>query len=132
MLQIAMLPGDKVRLNTPDNPRLDGARAIVETTTEWGAHVLTDAAATGKFRALYSEMIIEREGTILLAEKAATHAHSNGGYQELKNPYVLRDNKQAKSEGYTGDACDTCGGLKMKRNGACLLCEDCGTSSGCS
>jgi hypothetical protein len=33
----------------------------------------------------------------------------------------------------TGDICSTCGGTNMRRAGTCLLCSDCGsTSGGCS
>lgn len=38
----------------------------------------------------------------------------------------------ARERGYTGDVCGNCGGSRMVRNGACLLCQDCATSSGCS
>jgi hypothetical protein len=48
--------GSKVRLVTPDNPRLDGALATVVRLAEWGAHVLTAKAGSGRFRALFSEM----------------------------------------------------------------------------
>lgn len=34
--------------------------------------------------------------------------------------------------GYTGDACDQCGNMMMVRNGACLKCTVCGTTTGCS
>ncbi len=39
---------------------------------------------------------------------------------------------QAKSLGYTGEQCQSCGSIRVKRNGSCMLCEDCGTTSGCS
>jgi ribonucleoside-diphosphate reductase alpha chain len=39
---------------------------------------------------------------------------------------------EAKSKGYTGEQCPACGSMRVKRNGACTLCEDCGTTSGCS
>lgn len=51
-----MREGDDVLLEVPENPRLQHARATVEAVTPWGAHVLTEAAATGRFRALFSEM----------------------------------------------------------------------------
>lgn len=40
--------------------------------------------------------------------------------------------EHATSMGYTGDACDHCGSMKMKRTGHCNTCEDCGTTTGCS
>jgi len=38
----------------------------------------------------------------------------------------------AKLKGYTGDACPDCGSFTMVRNGACLKCNTCGATSGCS
>jgi ribonucleoside-diphosphate reductase alpha chain len=40
--------------------------------------------------------------------------------------------KGAKDMGYTGDECSSCGSMRMRRNGSCMLCDDCGTTSGCS
>jgi len=39
---------------------------------------------------------------------------------------------KARSMGYTGDPCPGCGSIKMKRNGSCMVCEDCGETTGCS
>lgn len=38
----------------------------------------------------------------------------------------------AVAQGFTGDVCSVCGSMKMKRNGSCLLCVECGTTTGCS
>jgi ribonucleoside-diphosphate reductase alpha chain len=38
----------------------------------------------------------------------------------------------ARAQGYTGDQCGNCGSMRVKQNGACHVCEDCGTTSGCS
>lgn len=35
------------------------------------------------------------------------------------------------SHGYSGDVCGPCGSIKMIKNGTCLMCEDCGTTTGC-
>lgn len=40
--------------------------------------------------------------------------------------------EKAKLQGYTGTTCSGCGSSKMKRNGSCELCLDCGATSGCS
>jgi hypothetical protein len=87
--------GVTVVLRVPENPRLNGTNATVQATTEWGAHLSAPAAATGKFRALWSEIEFIEQSPI-------------------------------------GDPCPTCGGLNLVRCGACLTCQDCGTSSGCS
>ena len=98
--------GSKVVLRTPGNDRLNGARGVVKRLTEWGAFVATPAAATGEYRAAWDEMVLDDPN------------QQNG--------------EVAREKGYIGDPCDACGALKMKRNGSCLVCDDCGATSGCS
>ncbi len=38
----------------------------------------------------------------------------------------------ARMKGYEGDACTDCGNFTLVRNGTCMKCETCGTTSGCS
>lgn len=38
----------------------------------------------------------------------------------------------AKTLGYTGEQCPTCGSIRLKRNGSCMICEECGSTTGCS
>jgi ribonucleoside-diphosphate reductase alpha chain len=38
----------------------------------------------------------------------------------------------ARQKGYEGDPCGECGALTLVRNGACLKCDTCGSTSGCS
>lgn len=40
--------------------------------------------------------------------------------------------RQARLKGYEGDPCTDCGQFTMVRNGVCLKCDTCGTTSGCS
>ena len=40
--------------------------------------------------------------------------------------------KQAIEKGYTGDICPECQSITMVRNGTCLKCMTCGSTSGCS
>jgi ribonucleoside-diphosphate reductase alpha chain len=42
------------------------------------------------------------------------------------------DKIDAVSMGYTGEMCTQCGSARVKRNGSCVVCEDCGSTSGCS
>lgn len=38
----------------------------------------------------------------------------------------------SRSMGFTGDQCSSCGSMKMKVSGHCMVCTDCGTTTGCS
>ncbi len=39
---------------------------------------------------------------------------------------------KAKQMGYTGEACPECGSMTMVRNGTCMKCITCGSTTGCS
>jgi ribonucleoside-diphosphate reductase alpha chain len=40
--------------------------------------------------------------------------------------------REARMKGYEGDACGECGNFTLVRNGTCLKCDTCGSTSGCS
>ncbi|NUM42642.1 MAG: hypothetical protein HUU45_13535, partial [Leptospiraceae bacterium] len=40
--------------------------------------------------------------------------------------------EEARIKGYTGDSCLECGSFQMVRNGSCLKCISCGSTTGCS
>jgi ribonucleoside-diphosphate reductase alpha chain len=39
---------------------------------------------------------------------------------------------EAKAKGYEGEACGECGNFTLVRNGTCLKCNTCGSTTGCS
>ncbi len=39
---------------------------------------------------------------------------------------------EAVSLGYTGEQCEVCGSVRVRKNGTCSVCEDCGHTTGCS
>ena len=53
----------------------------------------------------------------------------------MPEPYVMKQmdrRTEAKLKGYEGDCCGECGNYTMVRNGTCMKCETCGSTSGCS
>jgi ribonucleoside-diphosphate reductase alpha chain len=40
--------------------------------------------------------------------------------------------REARLKGYEGDACSECGNFTLVRNGTCMKCVTCGSTSGCS
>lgn len=40
--------------------------------------------------------------------------------------------KEAIILGYTGEQCEQCGSMKVRKNGTCSVCEECGHTTGCS
>ncbi|MBM3584945.1 MAG: vitamin B12-dependent ribonucleotide reductase [Alphaproteobacteria bacterium] len=45
---------------------------------------------------------------------------------------VLDRVREARIKGYEGEACSECGQFTLVRNGTCLKCDTCGSTSGCS
>jgi len=59
---------------------------------------------------------------------------SSGGE---RRPAQIKDQavqaiRTARQKGYEGDPCPVCGNLTLVRNGTCLKCDTCGSTTGCS
>jgi ribonucleoside-diphosphate reductase alpha chain len=64
--------------------------------------------------------------------KVATISSLNEPKGNIGNSILTNKVKQAIEKGYTGDICLECQSLTMVRNGTCLKCMTCGSTSGCS
>jgi ribonucleoside-diphosphate reductase alpha chain len=51
---------------------------------------------------------------------------------EKKNKSLSFEKEDAVSMGYTGEQCEVCGSVRIRKNGTCSVCEDCGHTTGCS
>jgi len=62
------------------------------------------------------------------------HGNGNGNGHKGEKAGALAVDKVrlARLKGYEGDPCGECGQLTMVRSGACLKCDTCGATSGCS
>jgi ribonucleoside-diphosphate reductase alpha chain len=60
-------------------------------------------------------------GSVNVAERPAAVQNSRAAQAEL-----------ARLKGYVGDPCTSCGNFTLVRNGTCLKCDTCGTTTGCS
>ncbi len=63
---------------------------------------------------------------------AGTSPSRPAGPSLLVRATLQEEVRQARLKGYEGDPCPDCGQLTMVRNGACLKCDSCGATSGCS
>jgi ribonucleoside-diphosphate reductase alpha chain len=56
----------------------------------------------------------------------------SGGSGSVAEMKLLSAAEMARLKGYEGDPCGDCGQFTMVRNGTCLKCITCGTTTGCS
>ena len=54
------------------------------------------------------------------------------GLRAASSETRMEANQKARLLGFTGDSCSECGNFTMVRNGSCLRCTNCGTTTGCS
>lgn len=45
---------------------------------------------------------------------------------------TMTQGEMARAQGYAGECCAKCGGWRMKQAGHCMVCDDCGETTGCS
>ena len=86
---------------------------------------------------------IEYEDRTVVAEayEAPAEGNGNGGQHGAKPERSAQVRAavalsaqvyKARMQGYEGDACPNCQSFTMVRNGSCLKCNTCGSTSGCS
>jgi ribonucleoside-diphosphate reductase alpha chain len=61
---------------------------------------------------------------------AGTHAKSEA--KDDAKALEAERSAAARLRGYQGDACGECGNFTLVRNGTCLKCDTCGSTTGCS
>ncbi len=66
------------------------------------------------------------EGAVALAEDPAPALDRPAGLTRAEQRI------EARMKGYEGENCSECGNFTMVRNGTCLKCDTCGSTSGCS
>ncbi len=63
-----------------------------------------------------------------LTQRAHASAEKSGKAREV----AAKRAAEARMKGYEGDACGACGNFTLVRNGTCMKCNTCGSTSGCS
>ena len=77
----------------------------------------------------------ESLGSLALIDAPMAEAHARQDLQitvETSAMTASHRRAEARMKGYEGDSCSECGNFTMVRNGTCLKCDTCGSTSGCS
>ncbi|SMO90176.1 vitamin B12-dependent ribonucleotide reductase [Gracilimonas mengyeensis] len=68
-----------------------------------------------------------------MSDPSQTAAEGKAAQEKVvKSDSYESDYDKAKQMGYTGEACPECGSMTMVRNGTCMKCITCGSTTGCS
>jgi len=99
---------------------VEGGAAAAEPET-----VMAHAHAHGHDHAAHA-------GGAEVAYAAAAASLSIGAAANPSGSVVLERIREARIKGYEGEPCGECGQLTLVRNGTCMKCDTCGSTSGCS
>jgi ribonucleoside-diphosphate reductase alpha chain len=65
-------------------------------------------------------------------EKLEALQWSKAGSAAASAPTKAERRAEAKAKGYEGEMCSECGNFTLVRNGTCMKCDTCGSTTGCS
>jgi ribonucleoside-diphosphate reductase alpha chain len=65
-------------------------------------------------------------------EKLEALQWSKAGAVREAMPSKAERRAEAKAKGYEGEMCGECGNFTLVRNGTCMKCDTCGSTTGCS
>ena len=76
--------------------------------------------------------VAEPERDLSPTEKLEAQAWSKSGSAAQAAPSKAERRAEAKARGYEGDMCTECSNFTLVRNGTCMKCDTCGSTTGCS
>jgi ribonucleoside-diphosphate reductase alpha chain len=85
------------------------------------------AVSTNTVTASLSSAAVATSAALQLAPEPANAAVASKPLES-----VAEQRSIARMKGYEGENCSECGNFTMVRNGTCLKCDTCGSTSGCS
>jgi ribonucleoside-diphosphate reductase alpha chain len=95
-----------------------------------GHGVMPAAANVTAFSGAATALKTEPEAKLSPAQQLEVHAavdaraHAKAAASEKR--------AEARAKGYEGEACGECGNFTLVRNGTCMKCDTCGSTTGCS
>lgn len=114
-----------------------GGSAAVASTSDSapsGGSRVTSLASRGAGDALEGAVALKQEVSHDLSptEKLEALQWSKAGSAAQAVPSKAERRAEAKAKGYEGEMCSECGNFTLVRNGTCMKCDTCGSTTGCS
>jgi ribonucleoside-diphosphate reductase alpha chain len=121
---------DEIDEDDPDAPKLAALSRLTSNgyvrsnlyVLQGGKNIAGGSAST---MSSTTTLLKHMESNVQSQEKEEGHAETEG-------TTVLKQMQVARMKGYEGDSCQECGNFTLVRNGTCLKCVTCGSTSGCS
>ena len=111
-------------------PRTDARGSGSGNVTSMASHGATARAADAVEGAVALKQ--EAQHDLSPTEKLEALQWSKAGAAAAAAPSKAERCAEAKAKGYEGEMCGECGNFTLVRNGTCMKCDTCGSTTGCS
>ena len=108
------------------------AGATASSPSPLGGEGGARSAPGGGASALTALKTAEPERELSPTEKLEQQNWSKAGSAAQAAPSKAERRAEAKARGYEGDMCTECSNFTLVRNGTCMKCDTCGSTTGCS
>ncbi|MBN9674742.1 vitamin B12-dependent ribonucleotide reductase [Salipiger bermudensis] len=128
-------------LGRGEEESVSNVEELSENTAARSLEMLKQISSTGYLRKrLPQELVVLQGGQRTGTGPVASHgAMSAGAVQSTvatlstsTSAVAMDARAKARMQGYEGDPCGECGNYTLVRNGTCMKCNTCGSTSGCS
>ncbi|RBW57819.1 vitamin B12-dependent ribonucleotide reductase [Ruegeria sp. A3M17] len=112
---------------------LSNVSEISDSAASKSLEVLKQISSTGYLRKrLPQDLVVFNGGQPEVNGMAEPAAQFEAPVAETAVATGMDARTKAKMQGYEGDPCGECGNYTLVRNGTCMKCNTCGSTSGCS
>jgi ribonucleoside-diphosphate reductase alpha chain len=110
------------------------ADAVSSPSPVVGGGKITSLASSRATDATEGAVALKQEAQHGLSptEKLEAMQWSKAGAAAAAAPSKAERRAEAKAKGYEGEMCSECGNFTLVRNGTCMKCDTCGSTTGCS
>jgi ribonucleoside-diphosphate reductase alpha chain len=132
--------GDKLKMMSGGHPSPQGGEGGATRAAPGGGETgrgggnVTAFGGSGARGALATAQALKAEA----APQVAARPAPDGALAEVQwtqaevRASAAERRAEAKAKGYEGEACPECGNFTLVRNGTCMKCDTCGSTTGCS
>jgi ribonucleoside-diphosphate reductase alpha chain len=134
--------GDSTRPSESDQPELPQLfnKATSNGFVRGKLYVVSNTSPATSSPVTHGALALAADNDTMVQTKAFVKADAQDGMivqvgvsvQHREQDKLREKIREAKAKGYEGDACTECANFTLVRNGTCMKCDTCGSTSGCS
>ncbi|HUL88258.1 MAG TPA: vitamin B12-dependent ribonucleotide reductase [Pseudolabrys sp.] len=112
--------------------RLSVVRGVSTPAAGGGGNVTALAAVGGARAEIAGSAALKAEPEVKLSPAQALEQINQADARIHAKTAAAEKRAEARAKGYEGEACGECGNFTLVRNGTCMKCDTCGSTTGCS